>query len=98
MITTFFYGQKSGLFLPGFPDPNSTARGVTSKSIIQVHDQYSFLDVWEEIKAEMEGEEIFLIIDNARTHLFFIKWLRSKGVTLKEIPPYSPDLNPIEHI
>ena len=54
--------------------------------------------MWDNIKAEMEEEEIFLIIDNARTHLPFMRWLKSKGVTLKEIPPYSPDLNPIEHI
>ena len=46
----------------------------------------------------MGEKETFLIIDNAGTHLPFMRWLRSKGVTLKEIAPYSPDLNSIEHI
>jgi transposase len=98
MMTGFFHGQKYGLFLPVFPDPNSTGGGVTARSIIQVYDQYDFLGIWREIKEERGEEEIFLIIDNARTHLPFMRWLRSHGVTLKQIPPYSPDLNPIEHI
>jgi len=39
-----------------------------------------------------------LIIDNAKTHLPFMRWLREHGITLLEIPPYSPDLYPIENI
>ncbi|RPA98990.1 hypothetical protein L873DRAFT_1807414 [Choiromyces venosus 120613-1] len=27
-----------------------------------------------------------------------MRWLREHGITLLEIPPYSPDLNPIENI
>jgi len=38
MMTGFFYGEKYGFFLPVFPDPNSAAGGVTSRSIIQVCD------------------------------------------------------------
>jgi transposase len=98
MMTGCFYGQKYGLFLPVFPHPNSVGGGVISRSIIQVYDQYDFIGIWEEMKAEMGEEELFLIIDNARTHLPFMRWLRSQSVTLKQIPPYSPDLNPIEHI
>ncbi|RPA94781.1 hypothetical protein L873DRAFT_1846364 [Choiromyces venosus 120613-1] len=97
-MTGCFYGQKCGLFLPVFPDLNSIGGGITSRSIIQVYDQYDFISIWEEMKREIGEEEIFLIIDNARTHLPFMRWLKSKGVTLKQIPPYSPDLNLIEHI
>jgi len=39
-----------------------------------------------------------LIIDNAKTHLPFMRWLREHEITLLEIPPYSPDRNPIENI
>ncbi|RPA94035.1 hypothetical protein L873DRAFT_1571232, partial [Choiromyces venosus 120613-1] len=43
-------------------------------------------------------EEVFLISDNSRTHLLFMSWLRKHGITLLEISPYPPDLNPIENI
>ena len=39
-----------------------------------------------------------MIIDNAKTHLPFMRWFREHGITLLEIPPCSPDLNPIENI
>ncbi|RPA93129.1 hypothetical protein L873DRAFT_1706792, partial [Choiromyces venosus 120613-1] len=98
MMTGCFYGQKYGLFLPFFPDPNCVGGGVTSRSIIQIYNQYDFISIWEEIKREIGEEEIFLIIDNARTHLPFTRCLKSKGINLKQITPYLPDLNPIEYI
>ncbi|RPB04694.1 hypothetical protein L873DRAFT_1758743 [Choiromyces venosus 120613-1] len=98
MMTGFFYGQKYGYFLPVFPDPSSASGGITAKSIIEVYDQYDFVDIWEDIKKESEEEEVFLVIDNAKTYLFFMRWLREYGIRLLEIPPYSPDLNPIENI
>ena len=99
MMTGFFYGQKYGCFLPVFPNSSSAGSGVTTgKSIIEVYDQYGFVDMWENIKKESGEEEVFLIIDNAKTHLPFMRWLRKHGITLLEIPPYSPDLNPIENI
>ena len=98
MMTGFFYGQKYGGFLPVFPDSSSARGGVTAKSIIEVYDQYDFVGIWENIKQELGEEEVFLIIDNAKTHLPFMRWLREHGIILLEIPPYSPDLNPIENI
>ena len=98
MMTGCFHGQKYDLFLPIFPDSNSARGVVTAQSIIQVYYQNDFLDIWKEMKEEIEEEENFLIIDNAKTHLPFMRWLRSNGVTFKEILPYLLDLNPIEHI
>ena len=98
MMTGFFYGQTHGLFLPVFPDPSSARGGVTGKSIIDVYDHYDFLGIWEDIREKVGEEEVFFIIDNAKTHLPFRKWLRRQGIALMEIPAYSPDLNPIENI
>ena len=98
MMTGCFYGQTHGLVLPVFPDPASTRGGVTGKSIIDVYDQYDFLGIWKGIREKVGEEEVFFIIDNAKTHLPFRRWLRRQGITLMEIPAYSPDLNPIENI
>ncbi|RPA91581.1 hypothetical protein L873DRAFT_1868353 [Choiromyces venosus 120613-1] len=71
---------------------------VTGKSIIDIYDHYDFVRIWEDIKRELGEEEVFLIIDNAKTHLPFIRWLRKHRITLLEIPPYSLDFNPIGNI
>jgi len=84
--------------VPVFPDPTSARGGVTGKSIIDVYAQYDFLGIWEYIREQVGEEEVFLIIDNAKTHLPFRRWLRGQGVTLLEIPAYLPDLNPIEDV
>ncbi|RPA98704.1 hypothetical protein L873DRAFT_1790099 [Choiromyces venosus 120613-1] len=54
--------------------------------------------IWEDIRERVGDEEVFFIIDNAKTHLPFRRWLRVQGITLLEIPAYSPDLNPIENV
>jgi len=76
MITGFFYGQTHHLFLPVFPVPSSARGGVTEKSIIDVYNHYDFLGIWEDIMGEVGEEEVFFIIDNAKTHLLFRRWLR----------------------
>jgi len=73
MMTGFFYGQKYGCFLPVFSHHSSAGGGVTGKSIIEVYDQYDFVDIWEDIKKESGEEEVLLIIDNAKTHLPFMR-------------------------
>jgi len=50
-----------------------------------------------EIMQGIEEEEFVLIIDNAQTYPF-MRWFRLDSVTLKEMTPYSPDLNPIKQI
>lgn len=67
MMTGYFMGRKYGLFLPVYRDPESRGGGVTSRSLITVMEEY-FLDTWDEVKRVNEGEELYLIIDNARRH------------------------------
>src|ERR1700712_2337902 len=76
MMTGCFYGQTHGLFLPVFPDPTSARGGVTGKSIINVYEHYDFLGIWEDIREKVGDKEVFVIIDNAKTHLPFKRWLR----------------------
>ena len=71
MMTGFFYGQTHGIFLPVFPDPSSARGGVTGKSIIDVYDHYDFLGIWEDIREKVGEEEVFFIIDNAKTLAFY---------------------------
>jgi transposase len=98
MMTGCFYSQTHGLFWPVFLDHSSARSRVTGKSIIDVYDHYDFLGIWENIREKAGEEEVFFIIDNAKTHLPFMRWLREQEITLMEIPAYSPDLNPIENI
>jgi len=95
MMTGCFSGSGLGMLVPVFKDPESA--GVTGRSIIKEFDTF-FMDVWNDAFEGAGGGDFFFIIDNARTHLPLKRWLLEKGVRLKEIPPYSPDLNPIEHI
>ncbi|RPB03771.1 hypothetical protein L873DRAFT_1840978 [Choiromyces venosus 120613-1] len=73
IMTGFFYGQRHSLFLPVFPDPSSAGSTVTGMFIIDVYDHYDFVKIWEDIKRELEEEEVFLIIDNAKTYLPFMR-------------------------
>jgi len=98
MMIGCFYGQTHGLFLPVFPDPSSTRGRVTGKSIIDVYDHYDFRRIWEDIRENVGEEEVFFIIDNAKTYLPFRRWLRRQGIALIETPTYSQDLSPIENV
>jgi len=98
MMTGFLYGQTHGLFLPVFPNPSSARGGVTRKSIIDVNDHYDFLGISEDIREKVGEEQVFFVIDNAKTQLPLRRWLRRHGIALMEIPAYSPDLNQIENV
>jgi len=86
MMSGFFYGQTHDLFLPVFHNPSSARGRVTGKSIINFCDDYDFLGIWENIREKVGEEEVFFIIDNAKTHLPFRRWLRRQGIAFKEIP------------
>jgi len=98
MMTGFIYGQTQGLFLRVLLDPSSAKGRVTRKSIIDVYEHYDFLEIWEAIRKKVRDEEVFFIIDNAKTHLSIRRWLRGQGIPLLEIPACLPDLNPIEYV
>jgi len=42
------------------------------------------------------GRTVVLVLDNASWHK--VKTLPTEHIELKFLPPYSPDLNPIEHL
>jgi len=98
MMTGFFHGQTQCLFLPVFHEPFSARGGVTGNSIIDIYGHDDFLGIWKDIREKVGEEEVFFIIDNAKTHLPFRRWLRRQRIALMEIPAYSPDLNPIENV
>lgn len=54
----------------------------------------------EKIVKENKGKIIVLILDNSRTHHAIKTVTKAKelGIILVFLPPYSPDLNPVEFI
>ena len=82
-------GQKSDLvYMPG--DPDSKRVGVTSAV---------YLKLIEEQLPTLQKPGLIFMQDNARVHTARIikNWLADTGIDVVEWPPYSPDLNPIEH-
>jgi hypothetical protein len=92
MIWAAFHGttKSEAVYLPG--DPNSARRGVTAERILAC--------LKEHLPPLMEGEGKIFMMDGASVHTAGIvqDWLKEKGYTVMEWPPYSPDLNPIEHL
>jgi hypothetical protein len=60
----------------------------------------SYLSVLEEVMETIYDPDLQFMQDNAPIHtaLAVTDWLKEKGVNVMAFPPYSPDLNPIEHI
>lgn len=54
----------------------------------------------EEIQKQNPGRRIILVLDNARSHHAkkTVSKARELKITLVFLPPYSPDLNPVEFI
>lgn len=52
------------------------------------------------IRSNNPGKRIVIILDNFRSHRanMTIEFARENGIELVYLPPYSPDLNPIEFI
>ncbi|VVT43788.1 uncharacterized protein SAPINGB_P000146 [Magnusiomyces paraingens] len=88
------FSSRSSLW-PLHGDPTSARGGVTSHCILEcLQDQPP--------KIAQSGS--IFVQDNAPTHKARIvqnwlrEWAEQNGVTLVDLPPYSPDLNPIENI
>jgi len=60
----------------------------------------SYIDVLEEAIPTLWEPGFYFMQDNAPIHKAkkTMKWFEDRGILLLEWPPYSPDLNPIEHI
>jgi transposase len=77
------------VFMPG--DPDSKRGGVTSAVYLEILEDF-LPTLWE------PGLEFMQ--DNAKIHTARIikAWFAEQGIVVVEWPPYSPDLNPIEHV
>lgn len=59
-----------------------------------------FLQLLRKIKSIYKGKRIIIILDNAKWHKAKKVWkyLDSKSISFLFLPPYSPDMNPVEMI
>ena len=92
MVWGSFYGQSRGMFVP---------------IIIPYIDAEVYLDLLKALLPPMvaqiettTGKRVIFMQDNAPVHRAFSVqiWLACKEIRVMEWPPYSPDLNPIEHV
>lgn len=72
-------------------------------SVIDFKEHSKKEDVCEflgEIKSENPGKTIVVVLDNFRSHRaeVTVNFAKENGIELVYLPPYSPDLNPIEFI
>lgn len=60
----------------------------------------SVCEFLEKIVEENKGKRIILILDNSRSHHAdkTVRKARELKITLVFLPPYSPDLNPVEFV
>jgi DDE superfamily endonuclease len=91
MIWGAIYGEGRSDVVIIDRDPDSVKSGYTANSYIAVLE--------DQIPRCYEPGRIFMQ-DNARIHTAkkVMAWFEEMGVKLLEWPPYSPDLNPIEHM
>lgn len=71
-------------------DPLSKKGGVTGRIYLEM--------LQEQLPTLLDDDSIFMQ-DNAPIHTYkqVTNWFQDMGIMVMEWPPYSPDLNPIEH-
>jgi hypothetical protein len=92
MISSGFSGDYGrGALILMERDPDAPRNGFTA---------WSYTEALDEMLTELWAADSLLLQDNARVHTaaHTIAWLQKNGVNLLTIPPYSPDLNPIQHL
>lgn len=91
MLWAAFHGttKSEAVILEG--DPESPGHGITAQVYLECLKAH--------LPPLMEGGNKIFMHDNASIHTAGIvsDWLREKGYRVMVWPPYSPDLNPIEH-
>jgi transposase len=91
MVWGCFYGRHRGTFCP------LIVKSVDSHIYLRLL-QYCLTPVMQRIQRTL-GDPVFMQ-DNAPIHKAHIvlDWFDEIGFDIEEHPPYSPDLNPIEHV
>lgn len=88
-------GTKKSLLMPLLGDPKAPYRGVTGRRI---------LSGLQDILPRLTKRHYIFIYNNAPTFISHIiqdwlcLWARERGLEIADWPPYSPNLNPIEHM
>src|SRR5690606_9173908 len=91
MVWRVFAGGKKGPCVECVGDINSARKGVTGEVYLKI--------LQDNIRVFFQDDWIFMH-DNARVHIYhkIPEFLKDNGIDVMKWPPYSPDLNPIEHI
>lgn len=90
MVWAAFSGVKKSPLVLVERDPDATRGGVTGKV---------YLDMLKRHPPALCGTDTIFMQDNAPIHTYapVREWLTTSGYRVMDWPPYSPDLNPIEH-
>ena len=91
MIWGAFNGTRRSMVARMAPDPASPREGVSANSYLAVLDN-NLVDFYQ--------PGLIFMQDGASIHTAHrvTHWMQDHGVTTLPWPPYSPDLNPIEHV
>jgi len=91
MVWACFNGHTKDAIVPISGDPTSGRKGVTGEI---------YLDLLKSYLPDIITEDLIFMQDNASTHTYGpVKiWFAENGYTVMKWPPYSPDMNPIEHV
>jgi hypothetical protein len=83
-------GERSELFIMDC-DFESKKNGYSTNSYIEVLDA---------MLPRNYNDDLYFMQDNAPIHMAnkVKKWFEDNGIDTSDWPPYSPDLNPIEHV
>ena len=93
MIWSCFRGSQRGPLVPLMP-ANASITARFYRSLLRRW----LIPVLEDIQASLSGDPLFQQ-DNARIHTakLMLSFFEQYNIPLESHPPYSPDLNPIEH-
>ena len=86
-----FLGNRAVRLYAMWRDPDSLKKGYSANSYLRVLED-NLLGIWEPGLVFMQ--------DNAPIHKArkITEWMQEQGIEIMEWPPYSPDMNPIEHL
>ena len=93
MVWGCFWGKKKGPLVPITPNINKTR-------YVRLLRKHFFPFIYQMISFGMQLEDILFHQDNAPVHkaCSIMDWFERNSIELVEHPPYSPDLNSIEHV